>query len=110
MTKGTPKNVARGRDKGFITTRIAKASRQGPSYRKGRLGKRTKLVREVIREAVGFNPYEKRIIELLKTNIAKDAKKALRMARARLGTHRRALHKRDEMEEVIRQQKKKAQK
>jgi large subunit ribosomal protein L36e len=56
---------------------------------------------------LGFAPYEKRVMELLKTGIAKDYKKALKLSRKRLGTHRRAMNKRSEMEEVIRQQRKK---
>jgi len=36
------------------------------------LGKRVAFVRDIIREVVGFAPYEKRIIELLKTSNARD--------------------------------------
>jgi hypothetical protein len=46
-------------------------------------------------------------MELIKTGIAKDYKKALKLSKKRLGTHRRAMNKRAEMEEVIRQQRKK---
>eukprot|EP00331_Platyophrya_macrostoma_P031880 CAMPEP_0176436376 /NCGR_PEP_ID=MMETSP0127-20121128/17934_1 /TAXON_ID=938130 /ORGANISM="Platyophrya macrostoma, Strain WH" /LENGTH=87 /DNA_ID=CAMNT_0017819689 /DNA_START=82 /DNA_END=345 /DNA_ORIENTATION=+ len=77
-----------------------------PSRRKGTLGKRVKLVRDTIKEVVGFAPYEKRIMELLKTGVAKDNKKALKLAKARLGTHRRGLLKREDMENVLRHRKK----
>lgn len=106
MTKGERTNIAIGHGKGFITTRINK-QRRVPSQRKGKLGKRTSLVRDIIRETVGFAPYEKRIIELLKTDVIKDNKKALRVARARLGTHRRALIKKAELENIVKAQKKK---
>jgi len=36
------------------------------------LGKRVAFIREIVREVAGFAPYEKRIIELLKTSNAKD--------------------------------------
>ena len=71
------------------------------------MGKRTALVRSIIKEVTGFAPYEKRIIELLKTGTAKDNKKALKLCKARLGTHLRGKKKREELEEVIRLQRKK---
>ena len=43
------------------------------------------------------------VIELIKTGSAKDNKKALKVSKQRLGTHRRAMHKREEMCEVVRQ-------
>jgi len=49
----------------------------------------------------------KQVMELIKTGVAKDFKKALKLSKKRLGTHRRAMNKRAELEEVIRQQRKK---
>eukprot|EP00274_Cyanoptyche_gloeocystis_P001886 CAMPEP_0196653998 /NCGR_PEP_ID=MMETSP1086-20130531/3665_1 /TAXON_ID=77921 /ORGANISM="Cyanoptyche gloeocystis , Strain SAG4.97" /LENGTH=98 /DNA_ID=CAMNT_0041985491 /DNA_START=78 /DNA_END=374 /DNA_ORIENTATION=+ len=92
--------VAIGLNKGHGITKIEKKER--PSNRKGRLGKRTKLVREVIREVAGFAPYERRLMELLK--VGKD-KRALKYAKRRLGTHIRAKRKREEMQGVIRRMK-----
>jgi large subunit ribosomal protein L36e len=57
------------------------------------------FVRGLIREVVGFAPYEKRITELLK--VGKD-KRALKVAKRKLGTHKRAKKKREEMAGVIR--------
>ena len=57
------------------------------------------FVRNLIREVAGFAPYEKRITELLK--VGKD-KRALKVAKRKLGTHKRAKKKREEMSSVLR--------
>ena len=62
-------------------------------------GKRVKFVRSLIREVVGFAPYEKRIQELLK--VGKD-KRALKLAKKKLGTHLRAKRKREDMTATLR--------
>ena len=107
-----PRNIAVGLNKGFVTTKIdpkkaAKSPR--PSLRKGKLGKRVEIIRGVIKSVCGLAPYEKRIVELLRVGSSKDSKKALKLAKARLGTHRRGLKKREALEEWLRQQKKKHQ-
>ncbi|KAG0466570.1 hypothetical protein HPP92_018150 [Vanilla planifolia] len=61
--------------------------------------KRVQFVRNLIREVAGFAPYEKRITELLK--VGKD-KRALKVAKRKLGTHKRAKRKREEMATVLR--------
>jgi large subunit ribosomal protein L36e len=61
--------------------------------------KRMNFIRGLIREVAGFAPYEKRITELLK--VGKD-KRALKVAKRKLGTHRRAKKKREEMAGVLR--------
>lgn len=60
--------------------------------------KRTKFVRDLVREVVGFAPYEKRIMELLKNS---NDKRAKRLAKKRLGTFGRAKRKVDELSNVI---------
>merc|ERR1712173_165723 len=61
--------------------------------RKGKLAARTALIREVIREVAGFAPYERRMIELLKIGSAATFKRALKLAKKRLGTHKRGKKK-----------------
>lgn len=100
--------LAVGLHKGFISTRLPdRKIRERAVLRKGRKGKRVALIRQIVREATGFAPYEKRIIELMKTGTSKDNKKALKLCKKRLGTHLRGKRKRDELEEVLRQQRKK---
>lgn len=65
-----------------------------------------KFIRDLVREVVGFAPYEKRCMELLR--IGKD-KRALKFVKKRLGTHVRGKRKREEMAGVINAMKKQTQ-
>eukprot|EP01084_Bolivina_argentea_P090110 162426_1 len=65
-----------------------------------------KFVVAVVRETVGWAPYEKRIMELLRLG---NNRKALKFAKKRLGTHRRAKNKRSFLERLQMQQAKAAQ-
>ena len=77
-----------GLNKGFIVTKPKVNTRKNKiSYRKGKLGKRVSLVRDVIREVTGLAPYERKMIEMIRTGVAQKEKKAVKVARARLGTH-----------------------
>merc|ERR1719420_510984 len=93
-------NQAFGLAKGFKTTKNARAAKV--SRRKGKQSKRVKFIREVVREVAGFAPYEKRCMELLR--ISKD-KRALKFCKKKLGTHKAAKAKREEMANVIQAQK-----
>ncbi|KAK6095289.1 ribosomal protein L36 [Batrachochytrium dendrobatidis] len=84
--------IAAGINKGHVTTRKQLAPK--PVNKKGR----TKFVRDLVREVVGFSPYEKRVMELLKNS--KD-KRARKVAKKRLGTLRRAKRKVEELSNVI---------
>jgi large subunit ribosomal protein L36e len=54
-------------------------------------------------QVVGFSPYERRALELLR--ISKD-KKALKFLKRRIGQHVRAKRKRDEMQRILIEQRK----
>merc|ERR1712124_219384 len=71
----------------IVTLRPRKAKQ---SERKGKLTERSKVVKEVVRECVGFAPYERRMLELLKIGSAATFKRALKFAKKRLGSHKRA--------------------
>ncbi|EFO24372.2 50S ribosomal protein L36e [Loa loa] len=56
--------VAVGLNTGYKVTKNQRKVRQ--NRRKGRITKRSKIVRELIREVAGFAPYERRTMELLR--------------------------------------------
>ncbi|TXG69420.1 hypothetical protein EZV62_004355 [Acer yangbiense] len=86
-----------GLNKGHVVTK--KELAPCPSNHKGKTSKRIHFVRNVIKEVASFAPYERRMTELLK--VGKD-KRALKVAKRKLGTHKRAKKKRDEMSNVLR--------
>lgn len=96
-------DICVGLNKGHKVTKNARTPRR--ATQKNKLTKHNKFIREVIREVSGFAPYEKRTMELLR--ISKD-KRALKFCKKRLGTHLRAKRKRDEMSNVLVQQRKAA--
>jgi len=90
-----------GLDKGYHVTKHARKQKQ--SRVKGKLSKKTRVVRELVREIVGFAPYERRTMELLR--IGRD-KKALKFLKKRIGQHTRAKRKRDEIQGILRDMRK----
>mmetsp|Transcript_22039 Transcript_22039/g.30866 ORF Transcript_22039/g.30866 Transcript_22039/m.30866 type:complete len:123 (+) Transcript_22039:31-399(+) len=100
--------IAVGAGKGFIVTKrpTFKSSRkwfagQKKDEIKNAPGRRVKVARSVIRECVGFAPYERRIMEILKGGGTNPQKRAWRFAKNRLGTHTRAKKKVVEMERAV---------
>ena len=61
-----PEDLPVGLHKGHPTTPLDKVAK--PSFRKGSQSTRTKFVRSIIREVVGFSPYERRVMELLRNS------------------------------------------
>ena len=88
-----------GLDKGHKTTVNKSVSeKKRPGKRKGRDSNHNKFVRDLVREVVGFSPYERRAMELLR--ISKD-KRCLKFLKKRIGSHIRAKRKREEMTNVL---------
>jgi len=100
-----PLEMSVGLAKGHKTTKNSQKPK--PARRKGHLNKRVKFCRDIIKEVVGFAPYEKRAMELLK--VQKD-KRALKFIKKRLGTHRRGKKKRDELSAILTQMKRQKEK
>lgn len=92
--------IAVGKNKGHITTRrdvsdSRIARRQGTQS----ASIKTKNVRSLIREVAGLSPYEKRLVDMIKVMGSAADKRVYKIAKKRLGTHKRALKKREEMKE-----------
>ena len=93
-----------GLNKGFIVTKPAAkhdAFRAQKSGRKGRAHARNTGVREVIAEICGLMPFERKMVELIKTQIPSKEKRAVKLARRKLGTLRRAKNKKGQMDSYI---------
>jgi large subunit ribosomal protein L36e len=91
------KGLAMGLNKGHIVTKI-----EIPSWQEiKRPRKRLSVVRKIIHEITGHAPYERKIMEMLKQSKQSSQKKAYKLAKKSLGTHRRALRKRNELQEAV---------
>ena len=111
-----------GLEKGHKTTKNALKAK--PCKTKGKLTKHNKFVRDLIREVVGFAPYERRAQELLRwvsykwrkyfstlninfpIRIGKE-KRCLKFLKKRIGSHDLAKKKREEMQAVLQAMRKK---
>uniref|UniRef100_A0A7S1TW32 60S ribosomal protein L36 n=1 Tax=Phaeomonas parva TaxID=124430 RepID=A0A7S1TW32_9STRA len=82
----------------YPVTKIAKASK--PKHRKGKTQAKVALARSVIREVAGLMPYEKRMLDILKTGGATAEKRMYKFAKNRLGTHKRANQKKDDVKAI----------
>uniref|UniRef100_A0A7S1VQD2 60S ribosomal protein L36 n=1 Tax=Grammatophora oceanica TaxID=210454 RepID=A0A7S1VQD2_9STRA len=87
-----------GANKGHITQQRDRPARS--VAKKMVASKRTKLAREIAREVVGLSPYERRILDMIKTGGSAADKRIYKFAKRRLGSHKRALAKREDIKEV----------
>ena len=105
----TKSGIFAGKNAGFhVTKPEVNPRKQTPVFRRGRLGKRIALVREVIREVSGYAPYERKMIKLLTIGDESAEKRALKFAKRRIGGHRRGKLKRESMRNIVALQKKAA--
>eukprot|EP00341_Mesodinium_pulex_P007640 CAMPEP_0116889604 /NCGR_PEP_ID=MMETSP0467-20121206/143_1 /TAXON_ID=283647 /ORGANISM="Mesodinium pulex, Strain SPMC105" /LENGTH=67 /DNA_ID=CAMNT_0004556531 /DNA_START=158 /DNA_END=361 /DNA_ORIENTATION=- len=57
------------------------------------------MVRELVGEVLGMSPYEKRLLDMLKTGGVGAEKRMYKFAKRRLGSHKRALKKREQIKD-----------
>lgn len=98
-----------GLNKGHIVTKPKAnpdAFKSNKSHRKGRLHPRVQAVRSVITEVCGLSPFQRKMMEMIKTGEAKQEKKAVRLARKKIGSHKRAQKSRDKIQAIIQAQRK----
>ena len=58
------------------------------------------MVRELVGEVVGLSPYEKKLLDMLKTGGASAEKRMYKFAKRKLGTHKRATKKREMIKDI----------
>jgi large subunit ribosomal protein L36e len=90
--------ITKGSNKGHVTEQINRPKREAAS--KAKLSKRTSLAREIVREVVGLSPYERRILDMIKTGGSSADKRIYKYAKKRLGSHKRAVQKREDIKGV----------
>ena len=66
------------------------------------------MCREIAREVAGLSPYERRILDMIKTGGAAADKRIYKFAKKRLGSHKRAIAKREQVKEINAQQRARA--
>lgn len=72
-----------------------------PVTRKGKVSRRALAIRETIREITGWSPLENRMQELISQGTSGDMKKATKIARQKLGTHKRAKIMREDVIHIL---------
>ena len=100
-----------GLNRGHVVTKPKvsdRAFRANKSSRKGRLHPRVQAVREVVQEVCGLAPFQKKMVEMIKTGVAVKEKKAVKLARKRVGALKRAKHIRDNLLNLIQTQRREA--
>ena len=101
MTENGRTGLFIGPNKGSKAFVAPKYWKKTPVTRKGKISNRCKHVRDVIAEVAGFSNLEKKMLELVRTGVASKEKKAVKTARAKLGTHKRAKIMKNRIDGII---------
>eukprot|EP00815_Leptocylindrus_aporus_P002083 CAMPEP_0116061748 /NCGR_PEP_ID=MMETSP0322-20121206/7274_1 /TAXON_ID=163516 /ORGANISM="Leptocylindrus danicus var. apora, Strain B651" /LENGTH=107 /DNA_ID=CAMNT_0003546775 /DNA_START=52 /DNA_END=375 /DNA_ORIENTATION=- len=90
--------IAQGINKGHVVQKREKPARY--NRKSVQASKRQLMAREIAREVCGLAPYERRILDMIKTGGSSADKRIYKFAKKRLGTHKRALKKREDIKAV----------
>merc|ERR1719512_655097 len=105
MPQADKSGIFVGLNRGHVVTKPKvsdRAFKANKSNRKGRLHPRVQAVREVVQEVCGLAPFQKKMVEMIKTGVA------VKLARRRVGQLKRAKHIRDNLLALIQAQKREA--
>ena len=91
------KGLAMGLNKGHVLTKIEVPSKSNEK----RPRKRIHVIRKVVHKITGHAPFERKVMEILKQSKANGQKMAYKLLKRSLGTHRRALRKREELQTAV---------
>jgi large subunit ribosomal protein L36e len=91
------KGLAVGLNKGYVVSKIEVPSKRINKNPR----KRVKLIRKIVAEISGRSAYERKVIEILKQGHSNSQKKAYKLCKKRLGTHKRGMRKRQELTDYI---------
>ena len=111
MPQADKSGIFVGLNRGHVVTKPKvsdRAFKANKSNRKGRLHPRVQAVREVVQEVCGLAPFQKKMVEMIKTGVAVKEKKAVKLARKRVGALKRAKHIRDNLLNLIQTQRREA--
>ena len=111
MPQAEKSGIFVGLNRGHVVTKPKvsdRAFKANKSSRKGRLHPRVQAVREVVQEVCGLAPFQKKMVEMIKTGVAVKEKKAVKLARKRVGALKRAKHIRDNLLNLIQTQRREA--
>merc|ERR1719270_3080937 len=111
MPQADKSGIFVGLNRGHVVTKPKvsdRAFKANKSNRKGRLHPRVEAVREVVQEVCGLAPFQKKMVEMIKTGVAVKEKKAVKLARKRVGQLKRAKHIRDNLLNLIQTQRREA--
>ena len=87
-----------GLNKGFVVTKIPN---NGKTKADWNTSNKNKDIRKLIRSVSGLSPLEKRTLELFRSGVTQVEKRAFKLLRKRYGSRTRALRKREQLNNII---------
>ena len=92
------KSYSVGLNKGYTVTKVTRTAQKQTN---GKASDKNREIRALMRSVTGLTPLEKRTLELFKSGVAQVEKRAFKLLRKRYGTRKRAIRKRDQLQQII---------